>query len=458
MKMKGKEVRILVVDDDPELGGLVVDQLSQEGFRTAYVASAELGLKALASGSYDLVVSDMRLPAMDGMALLRAVKERWSDVPVVLLTAYGSISLAVEAMRAGAAGFLVKPHARADLLATVDTALANFAWHAERPPQRPHSGLLGNAQAMQSTKRDIVRAARVRSTVLLRGETGTGKEVAARAIHAASRRAAKPFVPVHCAALPDQLLESELFGYIKGAFTGASGNRMGRVELAEGGTIFLDEIGEIQPAMQVKLLRLLQERTFEALGDSKPRTADVRFIAATHRDLESMVQAGSFREDLFYRLSVIPIWLPPLREIREDIPELATTFLHRFAEQADRPTLKFTEAAMQRLMAHAYPGNVRELESLVERLIVFTDDHRRIDAHDVDRELERQSGRIATPVANTPKDEEARRSALTEALLKAKGNRTQAARLLGISRRTLYNWLEKYDLESASEDPAASPP
>ena len=447
----GPSASILVVDDDLDLGRILVAQLEQVGYGAHHIASAELALEALESGSYDLLVADVRLPGMDGLALLRAIRARWSDVPVILITAHGSIRMAVSAMTAGASSFLVKPHDRAELVARVDEGLASHAWRAERPPERDLHGMIGNAAPMRAVKADITKAARAQSTVLLRGETGTGKEVAARAIHQESKRRSGPFVAVHCAALPDQLLESELFGYVKGAFTGAHRDRPGRVALAEGGTLFLDEIGDVPLFLQVKLLRLLQQRCFEPVGDSRTRNADVRFIAATHQDLDAMVESGEFREDLYYRLSVIPIWLPPLRAIRADIPALANAFLRRFADENERFDLSFTEAGMDRLVAYDFPGNVRELENLVERMVVLHAD-RRIDAAVVDRALRRRQPSFE--LAEAPSDmvsldamaDDNKRSALLEALSKTKGNRSDAARLLGVSRRTLYNWIKRFNI------------
>ncbi len=450
----GSSARILVVDDDADLGAVVVAQLERAGYGARHVLTAESGLEALESGSFDLLVSDLRLPGMDGMALLGAVRARWSDVPVIMLTAHGSIPLAVEAMTAGAAGFLIKPYDRAELAAQVDKALCSHAWHAERPPERNLHGMIGNAAPMRSVKADITKAARAQSTVLLRGETGTGKEVAARAIHRQSKRRTAPFVAVHCAALPEPLLESELFGYVKGAFTGATHDRPGRVALAEGGTLFLDEIGDIQPSMQVKLLRLLQRGEYEPVGESRTRRADVRFIAATHRDLDAMVANGEFRDDLYYRLSVIPIWLPPLRVIREDIPDLARVSLKRLAKERGGPDPSISEGGMARLVAHDFPGNVRELENLIERMVVLYDGAT-IDAAKVEHALRRQEPKYtcgapsAADLASLDADaEDGKRRALVEALSKSKGNRSRAARLLGISRRTLYNWMERFELDS----------
>jgi DNA-binding NtrC family response regulator len=391
------------------------------------------------------------MPEMDGMALLGALAERAPGVPVIMLTAHANVENAVEAMKRGAADFLAKPFDRDEVLFTVGKALAT-ARHAAaqperaRPPRDPAVPWLGASAAMRETAELIARAAKVTSTVLLRGESGAGKEVAARAIHAASDRQDGPFVPVHCAALPENLLESELFGYEKGAFTGATNRKPGRVELAQGGTLFLDEIGDVSPSVQVKLLRLLQEKEYQRLGGTQSLAADVRFVAATHRDLEAMVEDEQFREDLFYRLNVIPIWIAPLRERREDVAPLARRFCEELGDKVGRPGVRLDAAAIDRLTAEEWPGNVRELSNFVERLIVFTDGDV-IGVADVERELARgprRTGSAPPPPAGSSLEgrrEEAERAAIRDALEKAAGNRTQAARLLGISRRTLYNKL-----------------
>jgi transcriptional regulator with PAS, ATPase and Fis domain len=300
----------------------------------------------------------------------------------------------------------------------------------------------------------LEKAAPTLATVLLRGESGTGKEVAARTVHAWSNRSQGPFVAVHCGALPDNLLESELFGYEKGAFTGATQRKPGRVELAHGGTLFLDEIGDISAAVQVKLLRLLQEKEFQRLGGTAPEKADVRFVAATHRDLEAMVAAGEFREDLFYRLNVVPVWMPPLRERGEDVAMLARRFVADLAVANGRPGLALEPGAIEALSAHPWPGNVRELQNLLERLVVFAEGDA-IRRADVEAELGRGSRGASTPptapVAGSTslgdQRAEAEKAAIRDALARAKGNRTQAARLLGISRRTLYNKLGELGIE-----------
>ena len=455
---------VLVVDDDRAVGTVLMGLLRQAGYEASYVSSAEEALARVTSRPVDVVLTDLRMPSMDGMELLEKLAERAPGVPVIMLTAHGTVETAVEAMKRGAADFLSKPFDRDEVIFTVGKALRASKHAAEQPagpalpaPTSRAVPWLGDSAPMRSVAELIARAARTTSTVLIRGESGSGKEVAARAIHSASDRADGPFVPVHCAALPENLLESELFGYEKGAFTGATNRKPGRVELAQGGTLFLDEIGDITPSVQVKLLRLLQEKEYQRLGGTESLTADVRFLAATHRDLDQMVEEGEFREDLFYRLDVIPIFVPPLRERAADIPALAKRFCHELGHKNGRPELVLDVGAIERLVELDWPGNVRELSNFVERLVVFVDADR-ITAEDVARELARQPRRHRAASATDAETlgerrDEAERAAIAEALDKAAGNRTQAARLLGISRRTLYNKLAEMELASAKETP-----
>jgi len=459
---------VLVVDDDAAVGLVLVGLLTQGGLAARHAASAEEALRVFASSSFDVVLTDLRMPGMDGMALLRELKQR-ADVPVIMLTAHGNVPTAVAAMKAGAADFMAKPFDREQVLFTVRKALTAAGKAASEPPRLPSGRtLIGRSEPMLECGRLIERAARTMATVLLRGQSGAGKEVAARAIHEQGLRQKGPFVAVSCAALPDQLLESELFGYEKGAFTGAACHKPGRVELAEGGTLFLDEIGDVSPAVQVKLLRLLQEKEYQPLGSVRNKRADVRFIAATHRDLERMVEQGELRQDLFYRLNVIPIWMPALQQRPDDIPELARHFCAKLAQENQRPSLRLSDGASAALRAQPWPGNVRELQNFIERLVVFADEEE-ISEHDVHRELGRSRrppgglAEAAVPVLGAPgapagpdsgvslaeKRSQAEREAVIEALDRVGGNRTKAARLLGISRRTLYNRLSELRLGEA---------
>ncbi len=434
---------ILVVDDDDALRVVLVGLLKQAGYNARAVPSAEKALEDVTRAPTDLVVTDVRMPGMDGLALLQALGKSAPDLPVIVISAHGTVPMAVEAMKHGAKEFMLKPFDRAEVIATIDRTLEATSVRASAPPAVPTaSKLIGDSPKLRELRDLCARAARTNATVLLRGDSGSGKEVAAREIHELSARKSGPFVPVHCGAIPETLLESELFGYEKGAFTGAVKRKPGRVELAEGGTLFLDEIGDVSLPVQVKLLRLLQEREYTALGGTTVQKADVRFVTATHRDLEAMVKEGTFREDLFYRLNVVPIRIAPLRERLTDIPLLAERFCIDAAARNGVKTPKLGADAIERLGAHAWPGNVRELQSCVERLVVFADGGL-IGAADVERDAERSRPLTGTPSTSSlgERREEAERHAVQEALTRASGNRTLAARLLGVSRRTLYNKL-----------------
>ncbi len=457
---------MLVVDDDVAVGTVLAALLQQAGTTAAHVPSAEAALAALSVEPADVVITDLRMPGMDGMKLLETLGARWPGLPVIVLTAHGNVPLAVEAMRAGAADFLLKPFDREQMVFVVGKALHAARHAAERasaarleatatvPPQP--TPLSAAARELDGL---LDRAAKSTATVLLRGESGTGKEVAARAIHARSSRHAGPFVAIHCAALPDALLESELFGYEKGAFTGAACRKPGRIELARRGTLFLDEVGELPLQTQVKLLRVLQERAVERLGGTESVQVDARLVTATHRDLDAMMAAGEFREDFYYRINVIPIRLPPLRARTQDIAGLVAGFVTGFGAANGRPGLRADADAVRRLELEPWPGNIRQLQNFVERLVIFSDAPV-IGVDDVERELERSRSMAAPPRDEASDRGEARGAsgtldarrrqaeseALREALVRVKGNRTLAARVLGISRRTLYNLLEQHGL------------
>ncbi len=456
---------VLVVDDDPSVGTVLEALVRQAGMRALHVASGAAALAVVQEQPIDLVVTDLCMPEMDGLTLLSQLSRTAPDLPVVILTAHGTVPRAVEAMRAGAADFLLKPFDREELLFVLRKVLG-----ASPGSTRESAALASvgpNAQghvvvsaAMRDVWELVRRAAATTASVLLRGESGVGKEGLARAIHELGPRRAQPFVKLHCAAFPETLLESELFGYEKGAFTGAAHRKPGRVELAQGGTLFLDEIGEISPTVQVKLLRLLQDRQIERLGSTHSVRVDVRIVAATHRPLERMIADGSFREDLFYRIAVVPILVPPLRERPEDIPPLIDAFLARFATEHHRPGVDLDAAARIALGRERWRGNVRELMNFVERLVVLSPrDH--ISAADVAHELERT--RAAFPPEATaaalgaphdpgggPGRRNVSREELGEALERAGQNRALAARLLGISRRTLYNKLAEHGVAPLS--------
>jgi two-component system, NtrC family, response regulator AtoC len=452
----GESESILVVDDDPAIGTVLGALLRQEGFASAWADSGEAALTALDERHFDAVLTDIKMPGLDGMGLLDRLSTERPDLPVVLLTAHGTVPMAVEAMKRGAADFLLKPFDSEEVLFVIRKALAASMRAIASPERAPSKTLVGASAAMREVAELVRRTARGKATVLIRGESGTGKELVARAVHDASPRSQGPFVKLHCAALPEALLESELFGYEKGAFTGAATRKPGRIELADGGTLFLDEIGDISLAVQVKLLRVLQEREFERLGGRDTIRIDVRFVAASHRDLESMVARGQFREDLFYRLNVVPFRLPALRERAGDIERLARHFcaLHSIANRHSE--MKFHGEALEILAAQTWPGNVRQLENFVERLVVLADASV-ITAADVQQELGRESsiprdGTSGVDLAGSvdlsleTQRRKGERETLTAALARSRNNRTLAARLLGISRRTLYTKLEEHGL------------
>ena len=448
----GDRGAILVVDDDTAVGRVLVALLEQQQFSAHFVTSGAEAIAALDSRAFDVVVSDLQMPGVGGIELLDTIGRNFPGLPVILLTAHGSVPLAVEAMKRGAVDFMLKPFDRDEMLFVVNKALARSKTAAQESPPIDLEGsdLISGSASMKEVLATIRKVAATTATVLIRGETGTGKELVARALHMQSPRKDQPFVRVHAAALPDSLLESELFGHEKGAFTGASVRKPGRIELAHKGTLFLDEIGDITGALQVKLLRVLQERELERVGGTQTIKVDVRFIAATHRDLEAMVRSGEFREDLFYRLNVVPVYVPPLRERGNDVEVIARHFCASFGKQNGHPDMTLEPGAIERLRAHGWPGNVRELQNLMERLVVLSD-ATTIREVDVQRELAKSASReLPSSNADATMDTQRRAAekiALVHALSQAKNNRTLAARLLNVSRRTLYNKLREHDLE-----------
>ena len=459
---KETRAKVLVVDDDRAVGTVLVALLSQAGHDARAVTSGAEALAALAGRPIDVVVSDLRMPGMDGLELLAEVRKRAPGIPVILLTAHGNVPLAVEAMRAGAADFLLKPFDRDEVLFAVAKAARASEAAAKRPPAPASAveggAVIGSSRAIADAMERIAKAAPTAATVLLRGESGTGKEVAARELHRRSGRTG-PFVAVHCAALPESLLESELFGHEKGAFTGAIQRKPGRVELARGGTLFLDEIGDVPLAMQAKLLRVIQEREFTPLGATRAEKADVRFVAATHRDLDLMVARGEFREDLFFRLNVVPVRMPSLAERPDDVDALVVRFVAQHGASNGKPALRITPTAVAALREARWPGNVRELSNFVERLVVFADGdeigeafvREELTARSPAENADTTSGEMAKMTISSltslgERRSEAERDALRAALERTNGNRTQAARLLGVSRRTLYNKLAELEI------------
>ena len=449
---------ILVVDDEPAQRELIGGFLRKQGHE---VLLAEGGAEALArvrERRVDLVVSDCRMPGMSGLDLLREVKAVNPEIPLMLMTAYGTVEMAVQAMKEGAADFLTKPLDLDELTLRVGRVTEQVRLRsavrelqAQLVERHRIEGIIGESGRMQEVLALVKRVAPSDATVLIRGESGTGKELIARAIHYNSPRAAGPLVTLNCAALPEQLLESELFGHEKGAFTGAGSLRKGRFELADGGTIFLDEIGDLSPALQVKLLRVLQERQFERLGGSRTIQVDVRILAATHRDLEAAMRTDAFREDLYYRLNVVAITVPPLRERREDIPPLLDYFLPKFADKDRRTVTGLTAAARDALLRYDYPGNVRELENIVERAVLLSRGPV-IDLEDLPVTLRPGERRPGAPLPQGLPDvlADIERQAIRSALERSGGVQTKAAEELGISERVLRYKMHKYGLEGRS--------
>ena len=450
MSPEAEKPSILVVDDNPELSELVSALLEESGMATRRVSSGQQALHALEEAYFDLVLSDVKMPEMDGLELLERMRADYREIPVVLLTGFGTVEMAVAAMRAGAASFVVKPYQDEVLVQTVRQALQT-APPEEAFPREPRTEAAHPRKDLPRTdwRLELGKAAASEGTLLLLGETGTGKSREARRAHLISPRGKGPFVEVHCANFPENLLESELFGSKKGAFTGATHDHPGRVELAEGGTLFLDEVGDLDPRVQVKLLRLLETREYEPVG-GRVQTADVRFVLATHRDLEAQKRSGVLREDLFFRMRKLPIKIPPLRERVEEIPPLAREFLARFSAENRKSGLSFSPAALELLISYRWPGNVRELESTVERLVVFSDSPE-IARPDVERALGSdasgdEDGGLRSSLLLKDMVKAAERKALTRALSRAGGEKAKASRLLGIARRTLYNKLEEHGL------------
>ncbi|MFZ5926028.1 MAG: sigma-54-dependent transcriptional regulator [Acidobacteriota bacterium] len=458
MMKAAMQPRVLIVEDEEKLRRVLSLHLESKGFETIPVSTAEEALR-LAPQAH-LVLTDLRLPGMDGLELLESLQRLNARLPVVVMTAFSSVETAVEAMKKGAADFLPKPFSLDHLDAVVSKALEVQQLREENTRLREELGrryrienIIGTGPKMQEILAAVMRVAPTRTTVLLCGESGVGKDLIARAIHFHSPRAPQPFVKINCTTIPENLMESELFGYEKGAFTGAVASRPGKFEQADKGTVFLDEIGDVPPSVQVKLLRVLQDREFERLGSTRTRQIDVRVIAATNADLRRALEEGNFREDLYYRLNVFPITIPPLRERREDIPLLAERFLRRFAAETGARVTEISPEAMRKLIDYHWPGNVRELENVIERSLLYADgtvlgpEHIRLDY---------APRRAANGQAAASSDgflpegvtlEQYEQQLIREALRRAGGNKSQAARLLGLTRNALRYRLSQMGLE-----------
>ncbi len=456
MGERAKRPSILIVDDDKNICKMIEASLRKERkYNLKTVLSGEACLKTMREELPDLVVMDIQMPGIDGIETLQRIKQEDSRIPVVMMTAHGTIERAVKSMKLGAYDFLTKPFARDRLLVTVNNALLNSSLKREVAELRSElkdkyefENIIGQSGVMQDVFRALEKVVDSNVTVLITGESGTGKELIARAIHFHSQtRAGKPFVAVNCSALPESLLESELFGHEKGAFTGAAGRRMGKFEQANGGTIFLDEIGLMTPATQSKILRILQEREFERVGGNELIKVDVRIISATNKNLEEEMKKGEFREDLFYRISVFPIKLPPLRERRDDIPILSAFFLKKYSQQENKEIEGISPDALDLLLAYNWPGNVRELENAIERAVVLASGPE-ISAKDLPAAVRSLGEKRIYEADNTLASwiEKLEEEALRQALLECEGNISQTAKKLGIGRATIYRKAKKYGL------------
>ena len=478
--------KILVADDEQNLRRVLVALLRRGGHEVVQAANGLEAIEQLGKGDYDVVITDLRMPGADGMEVLRTASKNYPHVPVIMITAYGSVGQAVEAIKAGAFDYIEKPFEQDSIRVIVDKAIGQAAANKMapqtnlwEPDARGRYGLVGQSTEMHSIFAVIERVADTPSTVLITGESGTGKELVAKALHEQSSRKSGPFIKINCAAIPKTLMESELFGYEKGAFTGATSSKPGRFELADGGTLFLDEIGEIPVEMQVKLLRAIQESEFERVGGLKTIKVDVRLITATNRDLEQEIQRGNFREDLYYRLNVVPLQIPPLRKRTGDIPLLVAHIIKKFNERLKKSISGIADDALAVLESHAWPGNIRELENVLERTILFCKADRieradlQLTAQPYDRkhsepDHSREMEAIPRPTEDDDDDvvssehggsssgslkdivraetSRVERELILKALDETGGNVTQAARLLKISRKSLQMKMKEFGL------------
>jgi DNA-binding NtrC family response regulator len=478
--MPDTQKHLLIVEDEAPLREAIAEQLSDRGYRVEQAESGEVAIAKLADFAFDIIITDLRLPGVDGSAVVEAAVERYPHIIAIVVTGYGTVKDAVEAIKRGASDFVNKPFQIDELLHVLDSALEqrrlkseNAYLRAQLEERYRFEGIVGKSRPMKLLFQLLETVAPTNSTILITGETGTGKEVVARAIHHNSPRRLHRFIALNCSAIPETLLEAELFGHVRGAFTGAVGNRQGRLEQAHKGTLFLDEVGTMSAALQMKLLRVLQEREFERVGDSHTIKVDVRVIAATNSDLGRLVAEGQFREDLFYRLNVIPVQLPPLRDRKEDVPLLVQHFLGKFQQErnaggesealgdrgrasADRGTAApqtVSQEGMRRLMAYHWPGNVRQLENAIERAVAFTMGRSQIDVGDLPTEIQQAQEPALTSSVTLPEDgvdldafmANIERELIQRSLERTGGNKGQAARLLSLKRTTLVEKLKRLE-------------
>jgi two-component system response regulator PilR (NtrC family) len=458
------KARILIVDDERSMQEFLEICFRRDGYDVETTGDVDAALAILESDDYDVVISDLQMPGKSGLELLRSVREASPETAVVLITAFATTETAIAAMKEGAYDYVTKPFKVDEMRLVVEKALEkkllareNRRLRSELRSQLRQRELVGTSPAMHRVYDLVNQVAETKTNVLISGESGTGKELVARAIHARSERRERPFIAINCGAIPENLLESELFGHVKGAFTGAVSGKEGLFETADGGTLFLDEVGELPPTLQVKLLRVLQDRTIRRVGGTSDRKVDVRILAATNRRLEDEVAAGRFREDLYYRLNVIEISLPPLRERLEDLPLLVRHFLDKYARELEKPVQELGEATMRRLHEYGFPGNVRELENLVERAVALSRDgivgEDALPAQLLQSPERATLGRIPPEGASLEalvNDYE--RGLLLEALRRSKGVKKRAAQLLGVSFRSFRYRLEKLGLDSPSDE------
>lgn len=450
---------VLIVEDKESLARMLEESLVQEGFRVITARDGREGLQLIRRESFDLMLTDLKLPGSDGISLLKASREEDPLRPVIVMTAYGSVETAVSAMKEGAYDFITKPFNVDHLLMLINRALENHKLVRENIFLRDEfssklglPNIVGKSPPLVAVAEQIQKAAPARTTILLLGESGTGKELFARAIHHLSGRKAYPFVPINCAAIPRDLLESELFGFEKGAFTGAEARKIGKFELADKGTVFLDEIGELDRGVQAKLLRAIQEGEIERIGSAKAIKIDVRVIAATNKDLEQALADGSFREDLYYRLNVFPIKIPPLRERREDVPLLAEHFINRFCAETNAQAKRISDEALKLLQDYQWKGNVRELENTMERAVILCEGNTITPEHLALRAVAAGNGTSYIPMEGTL-DEVAREALKTfesrrilKALEETGGNKSKAAQILSVSYKTLLTKIKHYGI------------
>ena len=450
---------ILIVEDEAKMRRLLELNLGEDGLSTLSASDAESGLKLLRENLVDLVLTDLKLPGMNGLEFLQAIKRQNAALPVVVMTAFGSVETAVEAMKAGASDYVLKPFSLSEMRMVIRKELdvnnlreENRSLREALGKRYEHPNVVARSPKMQEALATVDRVAPTNSTVLLGGESGVGKDLIARAVHEKSRRASGPFIKINSSAIPENLLESELFGYEKGAFTGAGTSKPGKFELADKGTLFLDEIGDVPLAIQVKLLRVLQEREFERLGGTRTVKVDVRLIAATNRDLREALEQGTFREDLYYRLNVVPIDIAPLRQRKEDIPDLVNLFISRFAGDSGKLVEGITPEALQILVNYHWPGNVRELQNIIERACALAKGTV-LKVEDI--HLDVRPARAVNGAGNFLPEgmtlEQWEDEMIRESLRRANGNKSQAARLLGLSRNALRYRLSKIGIADEGE-------